>query len=107
MPAVGEPNVNDGERKVTTRWLDVAVVAGVINFVAFVVIALSIGGDAVAGKVESGRYFLSNHGRLTEVTRSVWLYSRAHAYSLWITHAVAIAALALRWRMRRRTHSRR
>jgi hypothetical protein len=63
---------------------------GAVNFMVFFVVALCIGGDAINGKVENGRYYLSSHGRLTEVSPRVWQYSRFHTISVWITHPLAI-----------------
>jgi hypothetical protein len=62
----------------------------IINFMAFWIIAVSIGGDATSGKVDGGRHYVSNHGKLTEVSSSVWHYSRAHTISVWITHPLGI-----------------
>jgi len=38
-----------------------------VNFTAFFVAALALGGDAINGKAEGGRYYLSHHGKYTEV----------------------------------------
>lgn len=62
----------------------------IINVMAFWITALSIGGDAISGKVEGGRYYVSSRGELTEVSSSVWHYSRAHTISVWITHPLGI-----------------
>jgi hypothetical protein len=40
---------------------------GILNFIIFVAIALYLGGDAVNGKVEAGRYYL--YGLRTESWR--------------------------------------
>ena len=61
-----------------------------VNFLVFWIVAVSIGGDAFSGKVVNGHYFVSNHGRLTEVSPTVWRYSRIHTVSVWITHPVGI-----------------
>lgn len=66
-----------------------------INFAIFVMVAVNIGGDAISGKVENGRYYLSNHGKLTEVSPAVWQYSKIHAISVWITHPLGLAGAAL------------
>ena len=65
------------------------IAIGILNFAAFFIIALSLGGDAVNGKEEAGRYYLSNHGHYTEVSRSVFDYSKLHVYSVWVTHPLA------------------
>jgi len=54
--------------------------------------AIFIGGDAVNGHEESGRYYVANHGTLTEVNYFMFMYSRMHVYSLFITHPLAILA---------------
>ncbi len=61
-----------------------------LNFAVFWIVAVSIGGDAVSGKVESGHYFVSSHGRLTEVSPTVWHYSRIHTVSIWVTHPIGL-----------------
>ncbi len=68
------------------------LIAAFLNFMVFVTVAMSIGGDAGNGKTEDGRYFHANHGRYTEVSHGVFLYSRLHVYSVWITHALAVIA---------------
>ena len=65
---------------------------GFANFAAFLIAAVVLGGVAVSGKVEDGRYYLSNHGRLTEVSRGTYFYSRVHTHSVWVTHPIAILA---------------
>jgi hypothetical protein len=63
---------------------------GIGNFAVFFVLALHLGGDAINGGVIDGRYFLSNHGHLTEVTQDVFTYSKWHALSLFVTHPLAM-----------------
>ena len=65
---------------------------GLANFAVFVGVASYLGGDAVNGMVEKGHYYVSSHGKDTEVSRKVYLYSRAHARSVWVTHPLAILA---------------
>jgi uncharacterized membrane protein YhaH (DUF805 family) len=64
-----------------------------INLVIFFVVALALGGSAMYGSHSSGHYFLINHGRSTEVSRAVWLYSYAHSL---LTIALLISAIALK-----------
>ena len=61
-----------------------------LNFFSFLVACLLLGGDALNGHVEAGRYFLSNHGKLTEVTSEIFRYSQLHGASLFITHPLAM-----------------
>ena len=73
-----------------------SIVGGVLffveiaNFTVFWIVGVSIGGDAIGGKVERGHYYLASHGRLKEVPPWVWHYSRYHAMSVWITHPLGI-----------------
>ena len=61
-----------------------------VNFGAYILIAILIGGDAINGHAESGRYYLAMHGHLTQVSRSVFEYSRWHTYLLWSHTAILI-----------------
>jgi hypothetical protein len=72
-------------------WLVYATgIVALINFVSFIGIADYLGGDALNGHQAGGHYFLSNHGKLTEVSRAVFTYSQWHAGSLFITHPLAL-----------------
>src|SRR5262245_49833891 len=46
----------------------------IANFLAFCIVSLIIGGEAVSGKVEDGRYYVRHRGRYTEVSQGVWTY---------------------------------
>jgi hypothetical protein len=71
---------------------------GIANFAVFFILALYLGGDAINGSVIDGRYFLSSHGRLTEVTQGVFTYSQGHTRSLFVTHPLAMLSAWLRGR---------
>ena len=49
-----------------------------VNFFVLFIVSMLIGGDGCNGHAEAGRYFLSNHGKLTETTRAVYWYSCIH-----------------------------
>ena len=61
-----------------------------INFAVFWIVAVCIGGDAISGKAENGHYYVSSHGKPTEVSSRVWHYSRVHTRSVWITHPIGL-----------------
>ena len=63
--------------------------AFVLNFVSYWIIAVLIGGDAINGYAEDGRYDLMNHGYETEVPR--WLF----VYSTWHSVVTILSPLAL------------
>ena len=64
--------------------------AAVINFATFWVASLCLGGDALHGKIDDGHHYLSLKGRYTEVSESVWHYSRIHTISVFVTHPLGI-----------------
>jgi len=68
------------------------IAIGILNFLAFGITATGLGGDAVNGRSENGHYYLSSHGKKTEVSEAVFNYSRIHVYSVWITHPLAMVA---------------
>src|ERR1700744_5102614 len=64
----------------------------ILNFAAFFIMAVYLGGDAINGMIKDGHYYLGEHGRYTEVTEAVFNYSRHQAYSVFVTHPVGMAA---------------
>jgi hypothetical protein len=77
-------------------------IIGFVNFLVCAAVGFVIGGDAVAGHRAEGHFYVADHGKLTEVSEAVWLYSRAHVFSLWVTQPVALVALVMHHRTRRR-----
>lgn len=65
----------------TDRTLKLLGYAGAVNFLAFLLSYLILGGDALSGKTEQGHYYLGDHGVFTEVSRTIFIYSACHAYS--------------------------
>jgi hypothetical protein len=74
------------------RFLKFFVVLAVVNFLSFAVFAVYLGGDAFSGGVIDGHYFLGYKGRMTEVSRAVFIYSRWHVISVFMTHSLAFWA---------------
>lgn len=62
---------------------------GVLNFAAFLVLDIILGGDALSGKVEGGKYYLGNHGAYHQVSHNIIIYSACHAYSGLLGIAIA------------------
>ncbi len=80
------------------------IVIGLGNFLAYTVVYVSVGGDAMNGEIRldasahpaAPRYYLGEKGQPTEVSRGVWIYSAVHSISIWITvGAVLLAMLTL------------
>jgi hypothetical protein len=67
----------------------------VINFAAFVIAAVWLGGDAINGHSGNGHYYVCGHGSCSEVGRAVFTYSWWHAFSVIVTFAAFFAALAM------------
>ena len=64
----------------------------ILNFVAFVLASLYLGGDASNGKVIDGHFFLGSHGHYTEVNAAIFRYSELHASTvLWALLLVFIS----------------
>ena len=77
----------------SSRTLWAVFVVGMVNFTIYMLIGYKLGGDAVNGYATNGRYFLSNHGIHTETTHWIFIYSKVHTYSLFITHPLAILSV--------------
>ena len=77
--------------------------AALLNFLAFVAIANTLGGDAVNGYASGGHYFLGLHsnGPYREVSGAVFRYSQWHLFSVAASILIVLIAAA-RQGMRRR-----
>lgn len=87
-----------------TRICILIIVIGLVNFLAYTVMYMSVGGDAMNGYVQAKvidgqrvlHYYLVKHGTDVEVSRGVWIYSAVHSISIWITvGAVLLSMLTL------------
>src|SRR5690242_16028248 len=99
----------DARRQLVRRWLprvcNTIMVVGLLNFGLFVVGTFYIGGDAWNGKAVGQTYYVwgyhDGHKGYTEVTRSVFEYSRWHVYSVLITWPLVMLAGFVAQRIRR------
>jgi hypothetical protein len=82
------------------------VIVGLLNFFLFLAATFYIGGDAVNGKVENGKYYVWGYRYhdgakgFTQVSRGVFEYSRWHVYSVWVTWSAMIVGTVLYKRLR-------
>lgn len=84
-------------------WVAILAIFTIANFLAFVVVSLSHGGDAWNGQVVAGAYFVGSHGHYTKVSRNFWIYSYYHTLLLCITFALSFAVASYyTWQERRR-----
>ncbi len=75
------------------RICGIILIVASINFIAFMIITVKIGGDAISGRAEQGHYYVSEHGRQTEVSYPVYLFSYIHTISVMITHPLGLLAI--------------
>ena len=79
----------------------VVVLLALLNFFLFEVGSFYIGGDAVNGKVENGKYYVwgyQHHDGVKgfhEVSRAVFSYSRWHVYSVIVIWTVMLLGTVL------------
>jgi hypothetical protein len=65
-----------------SKWVMYPTLAlAIVNFLAFIIGSVVLGGDAINGYAQAGHYFLCAHGGCTEVTQSIWKYSYWHTIS--------------------------
>lgn len=69
------------------------IAIGFINFFAFIAHVGLLGGDALNGHQSDGRFYISNHGRVTEVSEEDWRRNRLHGISVFLTHPLCMAAM--------------
>jgi hypothetical protein len=61
------------------------IIVGVLNFASYIITESVLGGQARIGKTTGDRYYLASHGSYTEVSRSIFEYSKVHEISNWVT----------------------
>ena len=68
-----------------------------LNLAVYVAVAIALGGDAINGHAAAGHYYLSMHGRLTEVTQRVFQFSRWYTYLLFLHFGIAFVLQLWLW----------
>lgn len=61
-----------------------------VNFFSFLAGYVYFGGDALNGKIEDGRFYLADHGKLTEVSEGIYRYSELHGLSVFLLIGVVM-----------------
>ncbi len=85
--------MNRRTRNLICIWI---IFLGLANFICYTISYSYIGGDAQNGHIEDGRYYVRGHfirdihGRDTEVSRGVWIYSAIHSITIWPTIAMVV-----------------
>jgi hypothetical protein len=87
-----------GPLKVRGHWVvHGAFLIGALNFVAFLFHCSTLGGDALNGYfTETGKYYVSDHGQYTLVSRAAFELNRLHALSQVLTLPLTgVAAMSI------------
>ncbi len=66
-----------------------------VSFITFILISFYLGGDAFNGFAQNGHYVLSNHGKYTDVSRAVWIYSYLHSIVMLVTFGLGLALFTI------------
>ena len=57
---------------------------GITIILFFFIFSFCIGGSALSGSCEAGKYFVSNHGEVTEVSEEIWMISGISEVLCWV-----------------------
>ena len=77
----------------------IAAIAFINAFVFLAINAFFLGG--VPSEIRNGHYYLNNHGRFKEVSRSVYLYADIHFWVTWVLILIGSLAVGRAVRLRR------
>jgi hypothetical protein len=98
--------ISRGTSRLLSQLAAVVTAVALLDFVSYLIAASYLGGDAVNGKIECGRYYLWGpyHGTKTyhEVSQAVFTFSRLHTYSLFILWPLMFVLIVASKRVARR-----
>jgi hypothetical protein len=78
------------------KWIVYPTVgAAMANFLAFILVSLYFGGDALNGYTKAGHFYICAHGACKEVSSAFWRYSYWHALSAFGLIFLVFAEIAL------------
>lgn len=66
-----------------------------LNWVIFIAVTMTLGGSALNGKVEGGKFFVGSHGDYTEVSRSTYEHNLWHDYAFIAIHFLGLIGIAV------------
>ena len=111
-PVQDEPGQQESGKVRWARRIGATLFAvAIVNFLAYSVHTRNLGGSADNFKQDEGRYFVSSHGRYTEVSEKEWRRVQAHGIAVYVTHGLGLLvgapliAYAQGWRLRGPAHS--
>lgn len=74
----------------------------VIVFIGFLVFSMIVGGSAVNGYQEAGKYFVGEHGRYVEVSETIWIMSNILEILFWVFILGSFVIFIVRENLKRR-----
>ena len=83
------------EKSLSGSWLATFFVACWLNFFVFFLTSFLIGGSGSIGKIQHGKYYVANHGKYTEVSQTMFEFSRIHSTFSIITLVTALLVVLL------------
>ena len=57
---------------------------GVAIILFFFIFSFYIGGSAINGYIEAGKYFVTEHGSVSEVSKTIWTISKISEILFWV-----------------------
>ena len=66
------------------------IALGLCNYLLYALVSYLAGGDALHGQIVDGHYFIAAGGRLVEVSRALFQFSRWEAFSLIATFPLGL-----------------
>jgi hypothetical protein len=107
LQAARQPSKRRALQRFLRKLFFAAVIVSVLNFAVFLAGTFYLGGNAVKGKIEAGRYYVwgYHHGTrgYAEVSHAAFNYSKWHGDSVIATWPFMIWAAFMFERIRRRT----
>lgn len=89
LQSLQEKSMRETLRNHLRKTFFIVVIVGIVNLALFLAGSYYLGGEAMKGKIETGRYYVwgSRHGKkgYTEVSHTAFVYSEWHGYSVIVT----------------------
>lgn len=77
-----EVNVLKNKKAIIT--VSIWIYLGIAAILFFFIFSAIIGGSAMNGYKEAGRYFVAEHENVTEVSKTIWTISKVSGVLFWV-----------------------
>jgi hypothetical protein len=88
-------NENQTEINKSVSWLATFFLTCWLNMVMFFLTSALIGGTAQNGKLENGKFYVGEHSRYTEVSKTMYEFSSTHFFFTIITFVPTLLAVLI------------